>query len=317
MAIALIALALTVPELAASAIPGVIVGGTATVLFGRVIWGLSAAAILAVLTWIAVLINVSPIAAGVFMALLGLGMGLSGRRGLRAIALTIVIFTAGSLFPLTPPSGAPGSVQAASSMALAVIVGGVLATVMFRVAGRGHHPPLSPPTAWPDLIVQTITLSVTLGIATALVLTWDRTTVAAWLLITIVVLAQPHDDVTLRRSIERVAGTLGGALAVGAIALVVHVPWQAIAIGLVLAVAAWSYRFSHPEVEQGHHYWIYALIWTPAMVLLAVPQGGSATLAADTQRAGLTIIAAISVVLVSVLARKLVLLRPQATNAIT
>ena len=51
---------------------------------------------------------------------------------------------------------------------------------------------------------------------------------------------------------------------------------------------------------------VYALIWTPAMVMLAVPQGGSATLDADFARVLFTIVAAVAVVAVTYLVRQLV-----------
>ena len=109
---------------------------------------------------------------------------------------------------------------------------------------------------------------------------------------------------------------MAGAAVAGLIIVAVTAEWLLITIALVCLVFAWSFRLSHPAVEQGHGYWVYALIWTPAMVMLAVPQGGSARLDADFARVLFTLVAAIAVVAVTYLVRQIVnRATPTAPNA--
>jgi hypothetical protein len=285
------------------AIPGVVMGFVAMLSFGRyrpTIWALLA---LSGATWIAFLINTNTWASAVLMALVALAMGLAGRVGLRSVVLSFAVFSASALFPQPPPGGEIGTLMGATSTAAAIFVAGVISAVVFHLIAPTKKLPKSAITPWPDTIVNSTALVVTMFFGTLWVLTWDRTPVAAWLMVTILVLSQPYDAITKWRSAERVIGTLAGAiLAAGFIGLLTA-EWQTVIVAFVLLACAWSFRLSHPVVETGHFYWVYAFIWTPAMVLLAVPQGGSATLAADGQRVLLTLLAAIAVVLVTIVAR--------------
>ncbi|NQU37179.1 MAG: FUSC family protein [Actinobacteria bacterium] len=299
----LAAIGLVAPVAAVSAVPGVTLGAVAALTFGRIGPSVLTVLVLCVITWVAFLVNGNVWVSASLMGLVGLALGLSCRIGLHSLVMTIAIFSSSALFPATPPAGEIGNVAGATSTAAAILAGGVISAICFHLLTRGKTLPKSPIIAWQDTSVHTIALVVTLFIGTLAVLSWDRTPVGAWLLVTIVVLSQPIDIITRRRSIERVLGTAAGALLAGLVAIVVTTEWVTITIALLCLVLAWSFRLSHPEVEQGHRYWIYALIWTPAMVLLAVPQGGSVTLDADGQRVLLTVIAAIAVVLVSYAAR--------------
>ncbi|MCB9413171.1 MAG: FUSC family protein [Actinobacteria bacterium] len=305
---------LVLPSAALVSVPGVVLGALAALTFGRVWPSLVALAVLAMLTVVALLSYGEPWLAAVIMGLVGVGLGLSTRAGLHGIALNIAIFGASAFFAVDAPVGQVGSMAAALSTAMAIVAGGALAILAFLLVARGKTLPPTPVFSWSDTVVHTVTLAVTLSVATAILLTSDRTPVAAWLLVTIIVLSQPVDRVTVRRSAERVVGTLAGAALAGLVILVVTAEWLLIAVALVCLVFAWSYRLSHPPVEQGRGYWVYALIWTPAMVVLAVPQGGSATLDADYARGIFTVIAAIAVVAVTFVVRRVVLLRSTATK---
>jgi uncharacterized membrane protein YccC len=219
--------------------------------------------------------------------------------------MAMAVFTAGAFFPTHVPGDAPpGSLQGAVGIALAVLLGGVLGAVVLRVVLRHHHAPhSSPPVAWPDVLVNAVALGATLLLGTAAVLAWDRGPVASWLMITIVVLAQPTDERTLRRSAQRLFGSLAGSLIAACFALVLATTWQSAIVAFAFFIVAWSYRLSHPAVETGHGYWIYTVITTPAMILLAVPYGGDRTLEAAGQRAGLTVVGVIAVVLVTQVVR--------------
>lgn len=301
----LVVIALALPQLAIAAAPGVMVGAVTVLLRGRLRDGLLAAVAQAVLSGAAFLVTHSPWESGVLMAFVGVAMALGGRVGWRTVLMAMAVFTAGAFFPTHVPGDAPpGSLQGAVGIALAVLLGGVLGAVVLRVVLRHHHAPhSSPPVAWPDVLVNAVALGATLLLGTAAVLAWDRGPVASWLMITIVVLAQPTDERTMRRSAQRLFGSLAGSLIAAGFALVLATTWQSAIVAFAFFIVAWSYRLSHPAVETGHGYWIYTVITTPAMILLAVPYGGDRTLEAAGQRAGLTIIGVIAVVLVTQVVR--------------
>lgn len=304
-AVILAGIYLVLPELALAAAPGLMVGAFTVLLRGRLQDGLLAVAVQAALSGTAFLVTSSPWQSGVLMALVGIAMALGGRVGWRTPIMVMAVFTAGAFFPVhVPGDAAPGSWQGAAGVALAIVVGGVLGAVVLRVVLRRHraHPP-SPPVAWPDVMVNSVALGVTLFIGTAAVLAWDRSPVASWLMITIVILAQPTDERTMRRSAQRLFGSLAGSLIAAGFALVLTATWQSAIVTFAFFTVAWSYRLSHPAVEAGHGYWIYTIITTPAMILLAVPYGGELTLEAAGQRVGLTIVGVIAVVLVTQVAR--------------
>ncbi len=301
----LVVIALALPELAMAAAPGVMIGALTVLLRGRLRDGLLATAAQAVLCGAAFLVTHSPWESGVLMALVGVAMAFGGRVGWRTVLMAMAVFTAGAFFPVhVPGNAAPGSWQGAAGIALAILVGGVLGAVVLRLVLRHHAAPHhSPPVGWPDVVVNAVALGVTLLIGTAAVLAWDRGPVASWLMITIVVLAQPTDERTMRRSAQRFFGSLGGSLIAAGFALVLTATWQSAIVAFAFFIVAWSYRLSHPAVELGQGYWIYTIITTPAMILLAVPYGGDRTLEAAGQRIGLTIVGVIAVVLATQVAR--------------
>jgi len=304
-AVIIVGIYLVLPALALASVPGLMVGAFTVLLRGRLRDGLLAVAAQAVLSGAAFLVTPSPWESGVLMALVGVAMALGGRVGWRTPIMVMAVFTAGAFFPVHVPGGAPpGSWEGAAGIALAIVLGGVLGAVVLRLVLRHHHAPRrSVPVAWPDVVVNGVALGLTLLIGTAAVLAWDRSPVASWLMITIVILAQPTDERTMRRSAQRLFGSLAGSLIAAGFALVLTATWQSAIVTFVFFIVAWSYRLSHPAVELGQGYWIYTIITTPAMILLAVPAGGHQTLEAAGQRVGLTIAGVIAVVLVTQVAR--------------
>ena len=304
-AVIIVGIALVLPQLAAASVPGLMVGAFTVLLRGRLRDGLLAVAVQAVLSGTAFLVTHSPWESGVLMALVGIAMALGGRVGWRTPVMVMAVFTAGAFFPVHVPGDAPpGSLEGAAGIALAILVGGALGAVVLRIVLRHHTAPRkSAPVPWPDVVVNAVALGVTLLVGTAGVLAWDRSPVASWLMITIVILAQPTDERTMRRSWQRLIGSLAGSLIAAGFALVLTATWQSAIVTFVFFTAAWSYRLSHPAVELGQGYWIYTVITTPAMILLAVPSGGHQTIEAAGQRVGLTVVGVIAVVLVTQVVR--------------
>jgi len=92
-----------------------------------------------------------------------------------------------------------------------------------------------------------------------------------WIVVTAVLVLQPHSGTTLRRGLQRVAGTVVGAMAAALLAPLVHGPLRAALVLFVLALAAAAVR--------KHNYAVYAALMTPLFVLMAESYSGDWNLA--------------------------------------
>ena len=87
-----------------------------------------------------------------------------------------------------------------------------------------------------------------------------------WIIVTTVIVIQPHAGATLRRGLQRVAGTVLGAIVAAVLAPLTHGPLQAALILFVLAVGAAALR--------RHNYAVYAALMTPLFLLMAESASG-------------------------------------------
>jgi uncharacterized membrane protein YccC len=92
-----------------------------------------------------------------------------------------------------------------------------------------------------------------------------------WIVVTAVLVLQPHSGTTLRRGLQRVAGTVVGAMAAALLAPLVHGQIRAALVLFVLALAAAAVR--------KHNYAVYAALMTPLFVLMAESYSGDWNLA--------------------------------------
>lgn len=244
-----------------------------------------------------------------FMAVVGALYGLSYRFGMNGPLYVVAIFTGPVVvYPtLVTPGFTPGDpvpVGGAGAMAAAVAAGGVLGAVVF--ATLVARLPLAPPTREPWAVAGRLAvgLALLLGTATAVVLSWDRSSTGPWLMVTIVVLAQTDPVASLRRSWQRVAGTLIGAVLAAGIgltlgALLDNANTVGLVIGMVFLVVALAYKLSHLAAMAARGYWVYALLLTIAVVLLTAPGG---TLSEQTAEARMlwTLVGAVAIVATTV-----------------
>ncbi|MCD9624345.1 FUSC family protein [Rhabdothermincola salaria] len=133
------------------------------------------------------------------------------------------------------------------------------------------------------------TLAVTTATATFVVLEWYRLPLAAWLLLTLYVLAMSARPEEPRRAVrikaaQRAVGTVGGALIAMVVALVV--PWEGVQhlLGMGCLVVS-LLLFLDPDP---HHYWRAVALLTPAVVLFDSDAGTA--LSADAYRVGFTLL---------------------------
>jgi uncharacterized membrane protein YccC len=92
-----------------------------------------------------------------------------------------------------------------------------------------------------------------------------------WIVVTAVIVLQPHAGATVRKGLQRIAGTVAGAMAAALLAPVAHGPLLAAFLLFVLALAAVALRRTN--------YAVFAALVTPLFVLMAESFSGDWNLA--------------------------------------
>lgn len=87
-----------------------------------------------------------------------------------------------------------------------------------------------------------------------------------WIIVTAVIVLQPHAGATLRRGLQRIAGTVAGAMIAALLAPLVQGGVRAALVLFALALAAAAFR--------RHNYAVYAALMTPLFVLMAESTSG-------------------------------------------
>ncbi|HET7433663.1 MAG TPA: FUSC family protein [Thermoanaerobaculia bacterium] len=114
---------------------------------------------------------------------------------------------------------------------------------------------------WHSAVLRhALRVAVAAGIASAITraLHVDR---GYWLTLTVVVVLQPYTSATLQRGLQRIVGTIGGAVVAALLLSVVHTPLQMMAIvfvGAALTVALLPVNYG-----------LFAFVLTPTFVMLA------------------------------------------------
>ncbi len=87
-----------------------------------------------------------------------------------------------------------------------------------------------------------------------------------WIVVTAVIVLQPHSGATLRKAAQRIGGTVAGAVLAALLAPVTHTPGRAALVLFALAIVAVALR------RQNHA--IYATLMTPLFLLMAESTSG-------------------------------------------
>ncbi|MEI6620625.1 MAG: FUSC family protein [Actinomycetes bacterium] len=242
------------------------IGSVVAVAAGGVEVGVMTAVVMAILTPVSIGAGGTPITGAALMALMCLTVGRLSRFGLQGATLLVPIFMAWMI--IDPPFWGPQhTVNRADGgylawMAVIFFVGAIVPVIVLPFALRKLNLPTPKPHSRREAVPYTATITVLTTAGTFVVLQNPKQFVAgAWLIATILVLAQVGDVDTVRRTIGRVLGTLLGMLVVAGTVLWVHSLAAVYAIGIVFAVAAIAAKFSP-------HYWVYMALITPTVVLL-------------------------------------------------
>ncbi|MCX6434198.1 MAG: FUSC family protein [Actinobacteria bacterium] len=223
----------------------------------------AAAFVMALLTPVAIVAGSTPITGAALMAIMCLVVGRMSRFGLDRATLLVPIFMAWMI--IDPPFWGPQhTVDRLDGtylgwMAVTFFAGAIVPVLVLPFALRKVHLPAPKPHTRHEALPYTVTIIVLASVSTFLVLQHPKQTAGAWLIATILVLTQVGDVGTVRRTIERVVGTLLGMVVLGVIVLRVDSLVVIYVIGLIFAIAAVTAKFS-PQ------YWLYMALITPTVV---------------------------------------------------
>jgi hypothetical protein len=290
---------LSVPFVVFGAISGEVAAATWAVLGGVVVvsnflLGGRALAFLTVglltaLTPIAIVSGTVPVAGAALMALMCFGVGLSAARGLHAGMLLIPMYLAFYIIAPPPWSGLTAADRTSTSYLLWNMLffgGGALwAALVFppllrRAKMSPHHPE---PWARTDTLVYTITITVLCTASTLAVLIWWPGSNGAWLVLTVLVVTKLGSDATVKRTWERIAGTVVGVAIAAIVASISGSQAVLIGVGLLLTVILVVVALSP------HSHFLWTVVVTPQVVLFTSTSIADVK-TTDLQRLGFTVI---------------------------
>lgn len=281
------------------AIPGVVVALTSSMFAGHR-WGLANLGGMVVCAFVATQLNPYPIAAGLFLAALGVLMGMGAMYGLNVAFLYLPLYT-GSLMIAPTPAPLTGmtthidpqyfTFSESLEAVVPIALGGLWAWLVVFAMSKYFPPPTR--TIWSKnvAIFLAIVFGVLLGLTMLLVLLYVRIPVAGWLILTLVILFQPTVTLTYSKTIRRVVGTVAGVVLAALIAAVTANTAVHMVLGVVLMIFALAFLLDKTK------YWLYVLLFTPAMVFFS--SAGINTLQADFDRLVFTLMGAVIVLVLT------------------
>lgn len=274
---------------------GAFIAGITALLVGGVEVAAFTVIIMSLIVPVAIVSGDTPIAGAALMALMCLTVGRMSRFGLHRATLLVPVFMAWML--ISPPFWGPEHVVDRTDstfltwMVISFFVGGILPVIVLPFAIRKVRmavpKPATPREAWP----YAITITVLATGATFWLLNSPKQDAGAWLIATILVLAQVGDVGTVKRTIQRVLGTLLGMVVVGVLVVRVDSMVALYVIGFVFAVAALTAKLSP-------HYWLYMALITPTIICFTASSSSEVANLGE-QRAQDTFIGAVLVLLAS------------------
>ena len=226
-----------------------------------------------------------PLLAALTMAGVVFVYGLTLRTGLTTFIVVAPISVAFTI--AQPPTVLPNSSVAANLLVLGLvcIIAGLWGTAAGAAIGRkAPHPPLTQ-MPWRLTWVYTCSLALVCGAITLVVSLTKFQQDGAWVLLTILIVAQPGVHRTWRKAGDRVLGTFIGFV----IALVVGIPLNGHPVALTLA-AILLFGIAGYMMLSGRPYWHYVTFLTPAVVL--VVGASSNVISTDFNRVWSTIVGA-------------------------
>lgn len=255
------------PQAAAPVVYGGLLGLVAVGPTPRRRLGLGIAALMLLLTPLAVVSGTVPLTGACFMALLCAASGIAALWGLQAVLTLIPLVLANFVVSPLSLSGAPVERTDSAYLvaAAALVAGGALWPVLLvpALARKREIPPLAPAPAL-DAVVYTVTVTVLASGATFGVLAAGTGPEGTWLIVTILAVAKLDTRTTVQRSAYRIVGTIAGAAIAAGLAVVVPSAGLQILLAVVALMLAMATR-------SGPRYWVYVTFLTLAVVLLSAP----------------------------------------------
>jgi uncharacterized membrane protein YccC len=135
-------------------------------------------------------------------------------------------------------------------------------------------PPLS---SWRKAFVFGITMAIVTGVTMGIVVASGIGHTGAWILLTLLMVAQPAMGQTFRKSLERALGTALGFVMVLAVALLVTDATALLVLGMVFLTLA-----VYVKLDPRSEYWQFTLFLTTGIVL--AEGSGASVLSTDVDR---------------------------------
>ncbi len=221
--------------------------------------GIIATGPFAVLAGLAAWTSPSPVFAAIVLAVAAFLRGYAAKFGLHD-ALILTVITLGFIVAMPPHFNS----QVAAPLLVAVVTLGssVWATfVIFVLRKQLPHMPLVKVNPQRVLVYSTV-LATLVGIATFLVAQYNLGQTGGWIILTVLVVFQPHLGSGFKKAASRALGTVAGF----GISIVIgeFFPTGSIlyVFGFVFIVIMFIFLL------QNRAYWLYAMVLTPAVVLL-------------------------------------------------
>jgi hypothetical protein len=245
--------------------------------------------LLTALTPIAIVSGTVPVAGAALMALMCFGVGLSAARGLHSGMLYIPMYLAFYIIAPPPWSGLTAVDRTSTSYVLWNMLffgGGALwaALVFPPLLRRAKMSPHRPePWAGTDTLVYTITITVLCSLCTLGVLIWWPGSNGAWLVLTVLVVTKLGSDATVKRTWDRIAGTVVGVAIAAIVASISGSEAVLLGVGLVLTVILVVISLSP------HSHFLWTVVVTPVVVLFTSTSIADVK-TTDAQRLAFTVI---------------------------
>ena len=223
--------------------------------------------LLTALTPIAIVSGAVPVAGAALMAIMCFGVGLSAARGLNRGMMMIPLYLAFLIIAPPPWTGETLDRTSTSYLLWNMLFlggGGLWAMLVFPPLLRKMKmslPPRPKPWAGADTLAYTITITVLCTASTLGVLIWWPGSDGAWLVLTVLALTAVGGNASLKRTFERIPGTIVGVVIAAIVASVASSEAVLLTIGLILLVITMVILLGP------HSYFLYSAFMTSAVVL--------------------------------------------------
>lgn len=246
------------------------------------------------------LLHPYPIVGGIAFGAVTAAAALTSRRGLHSAAIMVPIFTAFILVDPVKVAGVDSAAVSAIITGLVMTGGGLWVIGVARLLLGNHLPHFPPHPVGPRTsVVYAIVAGVILGASATYTLTDDPTHTGAWLLLSLLILLQPDPHDSWTKTLQRLGGTLLGALlAIPIIALSLNSAISVVA-GIALLFFAFVVRYA-----MHRPYWQYVVPLTIAVILLDSSSVDRSEVAED--RVVATLVAGAITIVVALIAKALI-----------